>query len=135
MKHLKLLNVPVYIGMNRPFKVFAITLLTAASLTFIYFNVELATKTFTFTNKSVYNNAPDYIDVKPIIFLDWTLFFGKPLGHHNLEACPEWNCQLSTDRALLSQSSAVIFNLPDLKDNDLPKYRYADAITIFRTLN
>lgn len=76
-----------------------------------------------------YENETKYI-------LDWNTFFGTPMekgfqGKHFLEECPEFNCQILSNKSRINETSAVVFHATDINWNKLPLTRSSDQYYVF----
>lgn len=73
-----------------------------------------------------YDNETKYI-------LDWTTFFGTPMTTENgwLKDCPDFNCQMISQKSMLNRSHAVSFHMRNMDWNNLPLIRLPDQYYVF----
>lgn len=67
----------------------------------------------------------------PRLILDWTAFFGDPIGQNWLSQCPSYNCKMTSNKSLLQSSDAVVFHVRNIDLKNLPKSRNWKQLFVF----
>lgn len=103
--------------MNKLYKIFVI-LFAIVIIFFIYSHIWQESNK---NNLSKSSASAKLKYPKKKIILGWTPFFNGPMFiYDHLWSCKELNCELTSDRKLLKDSSALIFHITDINWKDIP---------------
>ena len=81
---------------------------------------QLKTEKNSETNSSVFEHKIEQDQNKTVKMLRVLLWNGVYLDPSKVIFCPKTNCTLSFDRKYLNMTNAIVFNLQEVRSNDLP---------------